>query len=184
MAGRLASGLGLAVLVGALAQASGGQPPEAAPADGGIAAPTATADAWHTFSGTLSAIGRRDTVPQEDGGVASTVRLTGSIVISAGTGLRRGFRVEAIGFEDGAGMGLGRAVWTDDRGDRIFSRMVGVPMEAGRRSAATITGGTGRYNGLGGTYTFTWQYVVPGEQGVIQARTLTLTGRFRQGTAR
>ena len=74
---------------------------------------------------------------QEDGGVAATMRLTGSLVITAGTGLRRGFRVEAVGFEDGHGTGLGRAVWTDDRGDRIFSRMVGAPSETGRRSAAT-----------------------------------------------
>jgi hypothetical protein len=139
---------------------------------------------WQSFSGTLTATGRRDTLPQEDGGVAATMRLTGSLVITAGAGLRRGFRVEAIGFEESQGNGMGRAVWTDDDGDRIYSRMVGSPVEAGRRSAATITGGTGRYAGVAGSYTFTWQYVLPGEQGVVQARAVSLSGRYRRESPR
>ncbi len=146
---------------------------------GGAQAPAP--DEWQAFHGTFSATGRRDTVPVEQGGVAATVRLSGALTITRGDGLRRGFRVEALGYEEESGTGMGRAVWTDDRGDRIFSRMVGVPVQAGRRSAATITGGTGRYTGIEGTYTFTWQYVMPGEQGVIQARTLTFTGRVRRG---
>lgn len=146
---------------------------------GGAQAPAP--DEWQAFEGTFSATGRRDTVPVEQGGAAATIRLSGALTIRRGDGLRRGFRVEAIGYEEESGTGVGRAVWTDDRGDRIFSRMVGVPVQTGRRSAATITGGTGRYAGIEGTYTFTWQYVMPGEQGVIQARTLTLTGRVRRG---
>lgn len=151
-----------------------GQAPGAPPA------PRPAADAWQTFDGTFSVTGRRDTVPQENGSLAATVYLSGSLVISHGTGLRRGFRIEAVGFEDGAGAGMARAVWTDDQGDRVFSRMVGAPLQTGRRSMATITGGTGRYQGISGSYTFTWQYVMPGEQGVIQARTLALSGRYRR----
>jgi hypothetical protein len=139
---------------------------------------------WQAFAGTFTATGRRDTVPTEDGGVAAVARLTGSLVITAGSGLRRGFHVEAIGFEDGQGPGLGRAVWTDDRGDRIYSRISGAPTEAGRRSVATITGGTGRYADIAGDYTFTWQYVLPGEQGVVQARTVSFSGRYRKDSPR
>ena len=97
---RLALIVGLALVASLAGSAQTGVPP------GGE---------WQSFAGTFTATGRRDTVPQEDGGVAATMRLTGSLVITAGTGLRRGFRVEAIGFEDGQGNGLGRAVWTDDR---------------------------------------------------------------------
>jgi len=139
---------------------------------------------WQTFSGTFTATGRRDTVPREDGGVAAVARLTGSLTITAGTGLRRGFHVEAIGFEDGQGPGLGRAVWTDERGDRIYSRIAGAPTEAGRRSAATITGGTGQYARIEGDYTFSWQYVLPGEQGVVQARAVAFSGRYRKESPR
>lgn len=137
-----------------------------------------------SFTGTLTATGRRDTVPQEDGGTASTTRWTGSLVISAGNGLRRGFRVDAIGYEDGQGTGVGRAVWTDDQGDRLFSRMTGGATTAGRRATATFTGGTGRYAGITGEYSFAWQYVLPGEQGHVQARTVGLSGTYRQDAPR
>jgi len=136
------------------------------------------------FTGTLTATGRRDTVPQEDGSTAATTRWTGSLVITAGTGLRRGFRVEAIGFQDGQGNGVGRAVWTDDRGDRIFSRITGGYSEAGRRATATFTGGSGRYAGATGEYSFAWQYVLSGEQGHVQARTVALTGTYHKETPR
>ena len=136
------------------------------------------------FTGTLTATGRRDTVPQEDGAVAVSTKWTGSLVITAGTGLRRGFRVEAIGFEDGQGRGVGRAVWTDDQGDRIFSRITGGYTSAGRRATATIAGGTGRYAGVTGDYTFEWKYVLPGEQGRVQARTVALTGTYRKDPPR
>jgi hypothetical protein len=137
-----------------------------------------------SFTGTLTATGRRDTVPQEDGATASTTRWTGSLVITAGADLRRGFRVEAIGFEDGQGNGLGRAVWTDDRGERLFSRITGGATTAGRRATATFTGGTGRYAGVRGEYSFAWQYVLPGEQGHVQARTVALSGTYRQDSPR
>ena len=139
---------------------------------------------WQSFTGTLSATGRRDTLPPEEGVTASTTRWTGSLVITAGAGLRRGFHVEAIGFDDGRSSGVGRAVWTDDRGDRLFSRITGAATTAGRRATATFTSGTGRYAGVTGEYTFAWQYVLPGGQGQVHARAVALTGTYRQGAPR
>jgi hypothetical protein len=175
---RLAFAFVGALAAGALVRADAPQvrrPPGA----GAAARSQATVGEWRLFSGSLTATGRRDTVPQEDGGVASTVRLSGSLVITSGDGLPRGFLVEALGFEEGGGTGMGRAVWTDDRGDRIFSRTSGVATRSGRRSEATITGGTGRYAGVVGSYAFTWQYVMSGEPGVIQARTTSVSGQLR-----
>jgi len=85
-----------------------------------------------------------------------------------------------IGFDDGQGVSLGRAVWTDEHGDRIHSRLKGEPLATGRRIVGTITGGTGRYEGLEGEYAFTWQYVVAAEDGVIQGRAVRLEGRVRR----
>jgi hypothetical protein len=139
---------------------------------------------WRAFTGAFTATGRLETVPKEDGGVASTLRLSGSLVVTADTGLGRGFHVEALGFDDGQGGGMGRAVWTDDRGDRIYSRIAGIHTQAGRRSSATFTGGTGRYAGITGDYSFVWQYVVPGEQGFVQARAVSFSGRYRRESPR
>ena len=79
---------------------------------------------------------------------------------------------------------MGRAVWTDERGDRIYSRLKGEPLATGRRIVGTITGGTGRYAALEGEYSFTWQYVVAAEDGAIQGRAVRLEGRVRRTGAR
>jgi hypothetical protein len=144
-----------------------------------VVSPQSAVDSWRAFEATVSASGRRDTLAVEPGRTAVTLRLSGSLVVTRSDGLGKGFRADFIGFDDGGGMGTARAVWTDDNGDRIFSRMVGTDVQTGRRSSATITGGTGRYAGITGTYTFTWQYVLPGEQGVTQARVVAMKGRYR-----
>jgi hypothetical protein len=138
------------------------------------------ADAGGTFAGAWSASGRRQTLAIEGGGAAAVVELSGAVVLTGGEGLGRGFRGEAIGFDDGQGLSVGRCVWTDERGDRLFSRLSGEPLQAGKRFTGTITGGTGRYAGLRGEYSFTWQYVIPAEDGRIQGRAVGLTGRVSQ----
>jgi hypothetical protein len=138
---------------------------------------------WRTFEGTWSATGRRQTVDIEGGGTAAIVEVSGAVVLTMGEGLSRGFRGEAIGFDDGHGVSVGRCVWTDENGDRLFSRLKGEPLQTGKRLVGTITGGTGRYAGLEGEYSLTWQYVVPAEEGVVQGRAVDLKGRFRRAEA-
>jgi len=142
----------------------------------------ATQERWRAFQGSWSASGQRQSLQTEAGRPASTVYLSGTLVIT-GEGIGRGFRGEVIGFDDGARASIGRCMWSDERGDRIFSTLSGQGMGAGRRFAATITGGTGRYAGITGDYSFEWQYVVEAEQGVIQGRAVDLKGRFRGGEA-
>jgi len=111
------------------------------------------------------------------------MHLSGPVAITAGEGLSRGFRGEVIGFDDGAGLVLLRGVWTDAHGNRIFSALRGDAIASGRRIAATITGGTGRYAGITGEYSFEWQYVVEAEAGTISGRAIALRGRYRVGEA-
>ncbi|HQZ15347.1 MAG TPA: hypothetical protein PKU70_11330 [Vicinamibacteria bacterium] len=163
-----ALGLGLALA----GMAGGGQTPASAPPDSG-----------RPFEGTWSASGRRQTIPTETGGSAAIVEVSGAISLTVGEGLSRGFRGELIGFDDGQGLSVGRSVWTDERGDRLFSRIKGESLQTGKRFVGAITGGTGRYAGLEGEYSFTWQYVVSAEEGLIQGRTVGLSGRVRRSGA-
>jgi hypothetical protein len=144
--------------------------------------PAPSAD-WRPFGGTWSASGRRHTLAVEGGALAAVVEVSGAVAITDGEGLARGFHGRAIGFDDGRGASLGRAVWTDERGDRVFSELRGEPMQTGRKLAGTITGGTGRYAGIEGEYSLTWQYVVVGEGDSIQGRASGLTGRIRRAGA-
>jgi len=134
-----------------------------------------------SFEGTLSATGQRQSIPTESGRPAVTMQLSGPVAITAGEGLRRAFRSEVVGFDDGAGLTVLRGVWTDDHGDRIFSTLRGESVASGRQIAATITGGTGRYAGITGEYSFEWQYVVEAEAGTISGRAIGLRGRYRVG---
>ena len=104
-------------------------------------------------------------------------------MLTSGEGLSRGFHGQAIGFDDGQGLSVGRAVWTDENGDRLFSRLKGEPLQTGKGLVGTITGGTGRYVGLEGEFSFTWQYVVSMEDGAFQGRSLGLKGRVRRAEA-
>lgn len=142
------------------------------------ATPALPQEGWRTFEGSWSASGRRETLPTDGTRPASVLRISGAVVLTTGDGLARGFHGDAIGFDDGDSAPVGRAVWTDDRGDRIFSTLVGEPLETGGRVTGRITGGTGRYAGLAGEYVLTWQYVVRTEDGTVQGRTVDLRGRF------
>jgi hypothetical protein len=131
------------------------------------------------FEGSWSAVGRRQTLPTEGTDVAASVQLSGTLTLTSGAGLTRGFRAEAIGFDDGQGMSAGRAVWTDETGARVFSVLKGEAIGTGRRILGTITGGTGRYAGAIGDYALTWQYVVvQPDENVIQGRATDVRGRL------
>jgi hypothetical protein len=92
-----------------------------------------------------------------------------------------GFLAEAIALSDTRTGLVGRAVWTDERGDRVFSELTGAAVGTGNRIAGTITGGTGRYAGAQGSYQFSWEYVIEAEEGAISGRAVGLAGRLRVG---
>jgi hypothetical protein len=133
---------------------------------------------WRAFEGTWSAAGDRRALELGSGGEAAIHDLSGSILLTGERGLGVGFQARAITFSDGTASSVGRAVWTDERGDRIFSELRGGPVASGRRIAGTITGGTGRWTGIIGEYAFDWTYVVEAD-GRVQGRTADLRGRAR-----
>jgi hypothetical protein len=151
---------------------------------GALVAVQEPAPAWRPFTGTWSASGRRQTLAASGDALAAVVEVAGAVAITDGEGLSRGFQGQAVGFDDGEGVSLGRAVWTDERGDRVFSRLRGEPLQTGRRLTGTITGGTGRYADLEGEYSLTWQYLLAGEGDAIEGRAVGLSGRIRNAVGR
>ena len=105
---------------------------------------------WRPFTATWTLSGRRTLIPTEGARPAAIVYASGSFVITRGETLGRGFFGEVIGFDDGGSLLAGRAVFTDERGDKVFATLKAQPLGTGRTATGTITGGTGRWSGLEG----------------------------------
>jgi hypothetical protein len=136
--------------------------------------------AWHTFEGTGSATGHRQTLQLGPGRKVSIANLSGSLLLTGKQGLGEGFRVDVIGTTDSLKGAAAWCVWTDTRGDQVFSEFRGGPIGTGARFTGTLLGGTGRYAGVTGEYEFEWQYVIESGEGNIQGRITGLRGRFRR----
>jgi hypothetical protein len=143
---------------------------------GGSTPPTGD---WLAFGGTWTATGMRRSLQLESDHRAAIFHLTGSLQLTGAQRPAVGFKAEAIGMSDGAAGMQGRCVWTDERGDEVFSELKGEAVAAGNRITGTITGGTGRYAGVSGEYRFEWQYVVEAEDGTVSGRAVGLVGRAR-----
>jgi hypothetical protein len=92
-----------------------------------------------------------------------------------------GFRAKAIGFSDNLVGMQGRCVWTDERGDKVYSELKGEWVGTGNRIVGTFLGGTGRFAGITGEYSFQWEYVLESEDGAVSGRAVNLKGRARFG---
>jgi len=162
-------------LAGLLALAACG--PQAPPA---VSLPAA--GGWQEFEGTWTAAGSRQRIRLGGDRWASVASLNGSLLLAGPSRPGIGFRAEAIVFNDtGTGM-VGRAVWTDERGDQAYSELRGEGTSTGSRIVGTFLGGTGRYAGATGTYGFTWRFVLQAEDGTVQGQSMGLKGKVRAGS--
>jgi hypothetical protein len=134
---------------------------------------------WYAFEGTWTAAGTRRTLRLGADDRAAIFELTGSVLL---TGARRpavGFRAQAIGFSDSRAGMQGRCIWTDERGDKVYSELRGEAVSGGNHIVGTFTGGTGRYASVTGDYSFQWQYVIDAEDGAVSGRVMNFKGRAR-----
>ena len=109
--------------------------------------------------------------------------MTGSLLLTGAERPAVGFRAQAIGFSDSRTGMQGRSVWTDERGDMVYSELKGEFVGTGNQIAGTFIGGTGRYAGVTGDYSFRWQYVIDAEDGAVSGRVVDFKGRARLGQA-
>ena len=149
---------GLAFVAVLLAGACGQPPPPAA-------APATPGEA-RTFTGTWSFTGNRQLMQLGPGDQAAIFSVSGSLLLAGRERPSLGFRAEIIGFSDSQTGMVGRSVWIDQRGDKAFSELSGESALPGHSIKGRFIGGTGRYAGVTGEYTFTWQRLVASEDGV------------------
>ena len=136
---------------------------------------------WHAFEGTWSASGTREVLNLEPNHRASIFDLTGSLLLIGDRGLGVGFQAKVIGFSDNLAGMHGRCVWTDERGDKVFSELKSEGAGTGDRIVGTFLGGTGRFAGITGEYSFQWAYLVESEDGAVSGRAVDLKGKARFG---
>lgn len=132
-------------------------PPAAAPATPGEA---------RTFTGTWSFTGNRQLMQLGPGDQAAIFSVSGSLLLAGRERPSLGFRAEIIGFSDSQTGMVGRSVWIDQRGDKAFSELSGESALPGHSIKGRFIGGTGRYAGVTGEYSFTWQRLSESEDGV------------------
>jgi len=141
--------------------------------------PKPLAAGWYEFEGSWVASGKRRTLPMGEDRRAAVIDLGGSLLLAGPNRPGVGFRGNVVGMSDTATGFVGRAVWTDERGDQVFSELRGQGTAKGNRLTGNFLGGTGRYTGATGGYEFSWQYVHETEDGSVQGRAVGLKGRVR-----
>lgn len=138
---------------------------------------------WLEFEGTWNAAGSRHTISLGEGRVGAIIDLQGSLLLTGAGRPGVGFHSEVIGLSDTATGFTGRSVWTDERGDQVYSALEGEGTVEKNRITGTILSGTGRYAGATGSYEFSWQRLMEAEDGAVQGRAVDLKGRVLPGPA-
>jgi len=138
---------------------------------------------WLEFTGSWNAAGRRHTISLGGDRTAATVDLKGSLLLAGADRPGVGFQAEVIGLVDSATGFQGRSIWTDERGDQVYSELRGEGTAEDNHITGTILSGTGRYAGATGTYEFSWLRLMEGEDGSVQGRAVDLKGRVLPGPA-
>ena len=135
------------------------------------------------FEGSWNAAGSRHTIALGQGRLGSIVNLKGTMLLAGPGRPGVGFQAEVIGLADSATGFQGRSVWTDEHGDQVYSQLQGEGTAAKNRVTGTVLSGTGRDAGVTGTYEFSWQWVMDGEDGAVHGRAVDLKGRVQPGPA-
>jgi len=139
-------------------------------------------DEWHEFEGTWTAAGNRYILDLGNDRQASIANFNGSLLLAGPSRPTIGFRAEAIVLNDSLSGMVGRAVWTDERGDQAYSELRGSGTATSNKIIGTFLGGTGRYSGATGGYEFSWRFLLENEDGSVQGQSIGLKGRVRVGS--
>lgn len=138
--------------------------------------PVVAAPESRNFTGVGTLSGTRQTLDMGPGRRIEGFRLGGTLMLTGEQRLGLAFRSDFIGLSDSQTGLQARSVWTDERGEQVFSTLSSASTGAGNLIQGRIVGGTGRFAGLDGEYRFTWQPLVIAEDGSVSGRVLDLKG--------
>ena len=141
-----------------------------------------TSGEWLEFEGSWNAAGSRRIISLGAERRGSVLDLTGTMLLAGPKRPGLGFRSEVIALVDSDTGLVGRSVWTDERGEQVYSELEGQGTADRNRITGKIVGGTGRYSGATGSYEFSWNWVMELEDGTVQGRAVDLKGRILPGT--
>ena len=139
---------------------------------------------WHEFNGMLTAAGSRQAIGLGGDRRASVADYSGSLMLYGPSRPALGFRAEAVVLNDSITGLVGRAVWTDDVGNQVYSELRGESTATGNHIFGTFLGGSGRYQGATGTYEFSWRFLLEGEDGTVQGQSMGFNGKVQFMPAR
>ncbi|HWS39816.1 MAG TPA: hypothetical protein VN247_00830 [Arenimonas sp.] len=161
--------------------ASCSQVPEPAPEN----TKTAVSGESTEFAGAWNAKGSRRSIALGKNRRGSIIELQGTMLLTGDARPGVGFHAELIGLADSETGLIGRSVWTDERGEQVYSEVQGEGDATSNRINGTFIGGTGRYANITGNYEYSWQFVIEAEDGSIQGRAVGLKGQVQldQSTA-
>jgi hypothetical protein len=109
-----------------------------------------------TFKVRHKVSGSVEELPFGTGRTVSIFHLEGTVEAQREGGPMRDMNCDCLGLMDSKTGNVGRCLWTDKDGDKVFIELKGQLAAAGGKSRATFTGGTGKYTGISGGYDVVW----------------------------
>ena len=142
--------------------------------------PDVSAERSGTFTGTWVASGKLQPFDFTPGRAVDTFKLAGHVNLETAVGEAADYWAECVGLSDSVAGSSARCVWRSLEDDKAYSVLKGEPLEAGQKVSGEFVGGTGRLQGITGTFSFTWISTFTDEnQNTFTGRTQDLKGSYR-----
>jgi len=149
-------------------------------ASGGLVAGSHWTERNGTFTAYWAVSGEVHIIEFDNSGVVAAGSHTGTVTLNTSEGPVRAFETDCVAYADDASS-HGRCVWTGPLGDLIYVELKGTGLAGFGRTRGTFVGGTGKYDGIQGGFSFEWNYNVSrGQDATFDGYTLEMQGNYRK----
>jgi len=146
----------------------------------GLQARYASAEQSGTFHGSWIASGKRQMLDYTANREVFTFTIEGHLNLEDHVGQVRDFWSTCIGLWDSQTGGTARCVWRSPQHNNIYSMMSGELLKEGVAVQGEFVGGTGKAEGIEGTFSLTWQSIFfNGDERVLTLHAKDVAGTYR-----